>query len=641
MPPTSVMQTSHSGEDSTDPDGLVPEDLESILSEAVESGLPQRWLSWHYRSRDESLIAFSNHYYYESKLSSLPSPGTSGTAGVAWRRVNGSFDRSASRTNEVEARAIVAEISQRLRDPLTATDSIGVATFNIQQRDLILNLLEDSTDPLIREQMSSAAAEPIFVKNLENVQGDERDVILFSLAFSTNPVTGQLPLNFGPLSQTGGERRLNVAITRARRQVILFASFDPRDIDLSRTSALGTQHLRAYCELAAAGVDRLGDLASAKKESQNRIRDEVATALRDRGYEVLTSHGLSDFTVDIAVRAPGSERWQVAVMLDSPQWSRRPTVADRDGAPALLRTIMGWPKVVRFWLPSWIRDKKALLERVDDAVAMAGAAPDPVVDVAEQTVALTSAPVGAAPEPATHETITAPVATAEIARATETTVRAPEPAVVASAAAPPTPVADAPRTPETVSGPVAFRPYKPSPIGSQSDIDVIASNPRVGALVRETLSEVIAAEGPIEQHRLARLTLARFGFAKTREDRRAAVLALVEPGLLRHDAVVGNFAWPPNIDPATWTGFRATQASTDRAFEEIAPEEVANAICYALRSVYAMAEEELLRAALGLLGYQRKTEKISRLLRHGLDIALTSGRVIRGDHGQYSANLES
>jgi hypothetical protein len=637
MPPTSVMQTSHGGEDSLDQDGTVPEDLESILSEAVESGLPQRWLSWHYRSRDESLIAFSNHYYYDSKLSSLPSPGTSGAAGVTWRRVNGSFDRSASRTNEVEARAIVAEISQRLRDPLTAPDSIGVVTFNIQQRDLILNLLEDSTDPLIREQMSSAAAEPIFVKNLENVQGDERDVILFSLAFSTNPVTGQLPLNFGPLSQTGGERRLNVAVTRARRQVILFASFDPSDIDLSRTSALGTQHLRAYCELAAAGVDRLGDLGSSRAESRDRIRDEVAAAIRDRGYEALTSHGLSDFTVDIAVRAPGSERWQVAVMLDSPQWRRRPAVADRDGAPALLRTIMGWPEVVRFWLPSWIRDRTALLERVDAAIARASTAPDPAVDTAEPTAVPTSAPIEAAPELASQETVDAPTADIEMAKAAAAILPASEPTVIASVATPPAPVGIAPQTQDTLSGPVAFVPYKPSPIGSQSDLDVIAGDPRVRALVRETLSEVIAAEGPIEQHRLARLTLARFGFAKTREDRRAAILALVEPGVLRRDAAVGTFAWPPNIDPATWTGFRATQASADRAFEEIAPEEVANAIRHALTSVYAMAEEELLRAALGLLGYQRKTEKISRLLRHGLGVALTSGQVIRGDHGQYSA----
>ncbi|MEV1157472.1 hypothetical protein AB0J27_18955 [Micromonospora chokoriensis] len=125
--------------------------------------------------------------------------------------------------------------------------------------------------------------------------------------------------------------------------------------------------------MAAAGADRLGDLATDRTERRSRIRDEVTAALRDRGHEVRTSHGLSDFTVDIAVRSPGSPRWQVAVMLDGPDWSARPTVADRDSAPALLCSIMGWPEVVRFWLPAWIHDRSAMLDRVDEAVIRAEA----------------------------------------------------------------------------------------------------------------------------------------------------------------------------------------------------------------------------------------------------------------------------
>jgi Protein of unknown function (DUF4011)/AAA domain/REase_MTES_1575 len=379
MPPSSIMQSSHQTDDESlpalDSDGepvVVPEDLDSILSESVESGVPQRWLSWHYRSRDESLIAFSNRFYYEGKLSSLPGPGSAG-AGISWRRLDGRFDRGRTRVNMTEAEAIVEEITARLADPATAEESIGVVTFNLQQRDLILNLLEESTDPLVRKALTAADGEPIFVKNLENVQGDERDVVLFSLAFAKDPKTGLLPLNFGPLSQVGGERRLNVAITRARRQVVLFASFDPKDIDLSRTSAVGTAHLRAYCELAAEGSGRLGDI-TAPNAARERVRDEVALALRERGFDVATGYGLSDFTVDVAVRAPGAAQWQVAVLLDSPRWAARPTVADRDGAPELLRTVMGWPEVVRCWLPSWIRGRAELLDRVAAAVERASAA---------------------------------------------------------------------------------------------------------------------------------------------------------------------------------------------------------------------------------------------------------------------------
>ncbi len=212
------------------------------------------------------------------------------------------------------------------------------------------------------------------------------------------PKTGLLPLNFGPLSQVGGERRLNVAITRARRQVILFASFDPKDIDLTRTSAVGTAHLRAYCELAAEGASRLGDLDPTRPGTRERVRDEVATALRERGFDVRTGYGLSDFTVDVAVRAPGSDRWQVAVLLDSPRWAARPTVADRDGAPELLRTIMGWPEVVRCWLPSWLHNRAELLDRVAAAVTRAQPVPPPADADAEAAEPVSAGPPSRQPQ---------------------------------------------------------------------------------------------------------------------------------------------------------------------------------------------------------------------------------------------------
>ncbi|MFF5180667.1 DUF4011 domain-containing protein [Micromonospora sp. NPDC000316] len=607
MPPSSIMQASHTADEVDDGDGPVPEDLESILSEAVESGLPQRWLSWHYRSHDESLIAFSNRYYYDNKLSSLPSPGASSTAGVTWRRVDGQYDRGGARTNEVEARAILADITRRLHDPATASQSIGVVTFNIQQRDLILNLLEDSTDPIIREQLSGAAPEPIFVKNLENVQGDERDVVLFSLAFSTNPETGQLPLNFGPLSQAGGERRLNVAITRARRQVVLYSSFDPSDIDLSRTSALGTQHLRAYCELAAAGADRLGDLTTDRAERRSRIRDEVAAALRERGHEVRTSHGLSDFTVDIAVRTPGTPRWQVAVMLDGPDWSARPTVADRDSAPALLRSIMGWPEVVRFWLPAWIHDRSAMLDRVDEAV----------------TRAETPAPAEPQPEPSAAAPPPGDVEPPRLVTEEEPSGTATAP--VTALATPP--------APDTITV-SPFRPYVPTPLGDQADLDGLATDKRVRALLRDALREIIDAEGPVEQHRLARLALARFGFLRTREDRRTAVLALVDSHRLHTHPTVGRYAWPEGVDPQTYRAYRVTQASNERAFEEVPPEEVANALVHVLHGVPTMDEERLLRAGLERLGYRRRTEKIDKLLRYALHVAVTGGRLRHDQEGR-------
>ncbi|MCU7728882.1 AAA domain-containing protein [Actinoplanes sp. KI2] len=369
MPPTTVIKTARldaSGDGSAEPD--------SILDGAVEVGLPRHRLSWHYRSQHESLIDFSNNRYYDGELRTLPPPALNNQA-IGWRRVDGHYDRGGSRDNPREAQAIVAEIQRRVGDPATAGDSIGVVTLNIEQRDLILNLLETSPDPGVIARMGGD--EPIFVKNLETVQGDERDLILFSLGYSTNPTTGKVPLHLGPLARAGGERRWNVAITRARREVLLFASFDPEAIDAKHDSSLGIRHLREYCELAAHGPSATSDRIDSPERESDALLESVATAIRARGHEVAIRYGRSHFTVDIAVRAPGSARWQVAVMADGPAWNARPTIADRELAPALLQSLMGWSAVERFWLPGWIQNPHELLDRIDAAVAEANRAEQP------------------------------------------------------------------------------------------------------------------------------------------------------------------------------------------------------------------------------------------------------------------------
>ncbi|HEX2073204.1 MAG TPA: DUF4011 domain-containing protein, partial [Geodermatophilus sp.] len=228
MPPTSFMEPSSGSaeDDAIELLGTAVEDEESILSECVQARVPRQWLSWHYRSQDESLIAFSNANYYENRLSSFPAPthgrpssGPNGR-GISLVRVNGTFHRSGAgrllRTNPMEAKAVVAEIRRRFAASPSEVPSIGVVTFNAQQRAYIEGLLRDAGDERLVEALDRTDGEGLFVKNLENVQGDERDVVLFSTGFSVND-RGFLPLNFGPLNRVGGERRLNVAVTRARR----------------------------------------------------------------------------------------------------------------------------------------------------------------------------------------------------------------------------------------------------------------------------------------------------------------------------------------------------------------------------------------------------------------------------------------
>lgn len=372
MPPTSFAESSSPSEDDEDAPEQVAVDEESILAECVQARVDRFQLSWHYRSQDEALIAFSNRHYYDDQLTSFPAPATSSSDGhgVSLRRVDGTFLRSTAgassrtlRTNPVEADAIVAEISRRFADDPDGVPSLGVVTFNAQQRALIEELLRGLQDERISGALDDAA-EGLFVKNLENVQGDERDTILFSTAFSKND-RGVLPLNFGPLTNPGGERRLNVAITRARREVIMFTSFDPSDLRAEETTSVGIKHLRSYLEMAQRGAEAaLG--ARSDLTLTDHHREDVAAALRARGLSVTTNVGLSDFKVDLALaHASTPDEPLVAVLLDSPAWAGRATVADRDALPLeVLENLMHWPAVRRVWMPQWLASKEAVVDAI-------------------------------------------------------------------------------------------------------------------------------------------------------------------------------------------------------------------------------------------------------------------------------------
>src|SRR3712207_4338484 len=215
LPPTAFCGEPTLDEESVDLDWLSVEDEESILSECVQARVPRQWLSWHYRSQDESLIAFSNANYYENRLSSFPAPTHDRPSadvdgrGISLVRVNGTFHRTGAgrllRTNPMEAKAVVAEIRRRFDASPGTLPSIGVVTFNAQQRAYREGLLRDAGDDRLVEALDRTDGEGLFVKNLENVQGDERDVVLFSTGFSVDD-RGVLPLNFGPLNRVGGER---------------------------------------------------------------------------------------------------------------------------------------------------------------------------------------------------------------------------------------------------------------------------------------------------------------------------------------------------------------------------------------------------------------------------------------------------
>ena len=304
----------------------------SILTRCLDSGLTQHRLTWHYRSRDESLVAFSNRHYYDGRLLTFPSPLTivpgsdaaPGGHGISLRRVRGRYFRPEDRarhphvqpnTNPLEAKRVVEEVLRHVEACPDRLPSLGVITFNDRQRDLIENSLREIASPRVIEALD--ARDGLFVRNLENVQGEERDTILFSATFAAN-AQGDLPLNFGVLNHAGGERRLNVAITRARRQIIVFTSFDPQDLHAERTAYRGVKDLRAYLHQAAEG--RAPRALPASRSPLSWHRREIAGALEAAGLTVRTGVGHSTFEIDLVLaRADQPDRPAVAVLLDGPQ----------------------------------------------------------------------------------------------------------------------------------------------------------------------------------------------------------------------------------------------------------------------------------------------------------------------------------
>ncbi|WP_229719161.1 DUF4011 domain-containing protein [Nocardia jinanensis] len=645
MPPTSFGQVSTTDDDDADEDGgLAPEDLDSILTECVESGVPRLWLSWHYRSQDETLINFSNQKYYEGRLASLPSPGGDLTAGIEWRRVDGGYfnreNRADLRTNRVEAEAVVEEIRTRLTTPHLAGQSIGVVTFNAPQRDLVQDLLEECSDPLVREQMRPDAEEGIFVKNLENVQGDERDVILFTTAFSAKPGETQLPLNFGPLSRSGGEKRFNVAITRARRKVVVFTSFDPSDIDLSRTTSVGMAHLRGYLETAAHG-SRIGE-HSRIGAGVNPIQKDLRAALQERGYETEVNYGLSEFVLDIVVREPGCHHWQVAVMLDGPQWASRSTVADRDLTPRLLESMMHWGSSLRVWLPDWIDNRAAVLARIDLAVEAARARrrefEKQLAAAAEVRAAQIAEIEKNTPDDIAFEEIIADFDTNRDIQ--ESAVAAPEmqelstgARQLASAVSSDSIDIDAGSVLEAAPADrdwhgrgIAYISAPATELGSRSDLDRTQS-PTVRRIITAAVRETVEIEGPIALERLARDVGRRFGFDRVAAARKDFVAECV-PAELISRGHLGVFVWPHQIAPGMWKGYRATPEGLVRPLNDIAPEEIVNAM-HATCAGRELDSEALMRETMTIFNQRRLAGPSRDRLEACLDLGLESTRLIR------------
>jgi hypothetical protein len=372
MPPTRFFQRVTGEEDAEEtPDAaLAARDVESILGLANARGVGAALLRWHYRSRHESLIATSNAEFYGGRLLVLPSPRPRSAAlGLSLVRVEGRFMGSA---NAQEAQAVAEAVLRHARE--APGETLGVAAFSVTQRDAI----QDAVEALRRGSPETEAffaahpAEPFFVKNLENVQGDERDAILISVGYGRNG-DERLAMRFGPLSAEGGERRLNVLITRARRRCVVFSGIAAEDIDLSRAGGRGVAALQAFLRYAAAG-----DAAAAAGGAASPLAAAMMPAVAETGREAVPRVGLSGLFIDLALRN-GDGGFEQGLELDGGDWAPLRCARDRDRGRQMALEGMGW-RLSRHWSLDWLQQPEAARARLRLALGLEAAVPAPAPD---------------------------------------------------------------------------------------------------------------------------------------------------------------------------------------------------------------------------------------------------------------------
>ena len=364
LPPTSFFDRSDSEADYDEVEG----DMESILDECIAASLPTLNLSWHYRSRHESLITFSNSRYYGGGLVTFPSPDTEDKAVCFHLVADGIYEKGGARINKPEARALVEHIISRLKEKKFAASglSIGVVTFNAEQQRLIEDLFdaERRKSPAIESYFAEDRVEPLFVKNLESVQGDERDIMYFSITYGPD-AAGTISMNFGPMNRDGGERRLNVAITRARHELLVFSSLKPEQIDLSRSSAIGVRDLKHFMEFAERGPKAIAEAVYGTiGDYESPFEEAVAIALSEKGWQVHPQVGVSAFRIDMGVVDPDAPgRYLSGIECDGATYHRSATARDRDKLREHVLRGLGW-NIIRIWSTDWWIDSAGALEKV-------------------------------------------------------------------------------------------------------------------------------------------------------------------------------------------------------------------------------------------------------------------------------------
>ena len=567
MPPTSFFTTTNQDEENFE-----TEDLESILDDCLALSMPNTHLLWHYRSRHESLIAFSNMQFYDNRLLTFPSPNDQ-ISKVRLVEIGGYYDRGKTKQNRAEAEAIVSAIVRRLEGVETRKQSLGVVTFSAVQQNLVEDLLTEvfASRPDL-EELAVQGDEPLFVKNLENVQGDERDIILFSVGYGPDE-HGQVTLNFGPLNREGGWRRLNVAVSRARQEMVVYSTLRPDQINLTRTNALGVAGLKAFLEYAKSGTQIGTSEAFARmKIEKGGIGQQLCDALAAAGYTARRNVGRSGYRVDIGVADPTRpDQYLLGILLDGQNYRSALTTRDREFAQIEVLNGLGW-RIHRVWTLDWWDNPEKEIVRL----------------LAELVAAIEPAPA-----------CTAPVFT-------EPT----KPTLIAGMAA----IAEQDVTNRYVPATLIERQMT-----SEEFLMPNNQQPMLGKF-----REVLKAEAPIAEELLIRRVMQSYGIVRIGsriQMRLTYVLKHLAAKTTEQNGAM--IYWLPDQDPERYVGFRVGE----RDVRFLPVQEVANAVCEVVRQQFGLPREALLREAARLFEIMRMSSNVVTSMEQGLEYALAHGRV--------------
>ncbi len=604
LPPTSFFERQKSDEEYSEDDPH--EELESILEEAEAGGIKSLRLDWHYRSRHESLIAFSNRQYYENRLHTFPAAlAEHPLLGVRWREVpDGVYDHGKSRTNRKEAETVVAEIVRRLRDPQEQSNSLGVVTFSQAQQGLVEDLLDAARGehPEI-EPFFTTVNEPVFVKNLETVQGDERDVILFSICYGPD-AAGVVRMNFGPLNNKGGERRLNVAITRARKQLLVFSRLRPEQIDLSRTEATGVHHLRTFLDFAKRGQAALvEEVSRTNGEVESFFEQSVLDELTKRGWLVDAQVGCSGYRIDLAVRDPDAPgRYILGVECDGANYHSAKSARDRDRLRQSVLEGLGW-RLHRIWSTDWWCQRPKEIAKLEEALKLAE----------QKSVAANDMDLS---PPANLPQAQAPIDEPGVQVVNQQFAKAPEVAEWK-------PVEPAPVGVE-LSGQTIYRHYSPSTQAFSGDLHDPANTP----IVRDLVRMIVAIEAPLLFDSLCYEVASVWGLKRAGSRIREAIQSAVKyNGFLVRRTGKREFVWTRELTEKPYMEFRIPGEGSpkSRTAEEICPEEIANAAAQVLTLHISMGQDDLARETAKVFGITRLGPKVRSSFDEGIELLKENG----------------